>query len=78
MNRYNNKNHNKNINNNYNKSASTESGFDLIVISLVHLFVAELVAWLGYQKVMKMGVDNFSRTPRFLHDLTVREKLFQC
>ena len=35
MNSYNNKNHNNNINNNYNKSASTESGFDLIVISLV-------------------------------------------
>ena len=32
MNSYNNKNHNNNINNNYNK---TNSGFDLIVISLV-------------------------------------------
>ena len=37
MNSYNNKNHNNSINNNYKKTNSTKSGFDLIVISLVHL-----------------------------------------
>ena len=44
MDSYNNKNHNNNIKNNnnnyffYNKAASIYSGFDLIVISLVHMF----------------------------------------
>ena len=51
MNSYNNKNHNNNINNNYNKSASTWSGFDLIVISLVSysLLTSILIgtSWLG-------------------------------
>ena len=44
MNSYNNKNHNNNINNNYNKSVSTQSGFDLIVISLVFLLFLLLLS----------------------------------
>ena len=40
MNSYSNKNNNNKIYNNYDKTASTRSGFDLIVISLVNAKIA--------------------------------------
>ena len=73
MNSYNNKNHNNNINNNYNKLASTSSGLDLIVISLVfynfyfkHVFESEEIFLILFLSIMKFKSRFSARCAGFL------------